>query len=130
MNFSNNFSQTHNFSLQELLSAIKNGSVSVQNFIDESSDFQFELNEGIVDVVEFLESSWHVAFLIGVAYVGGIFYLQSFMRNRKPIELKKTLFVWNILIGIFSLIGFARTAPQLLSIIRRPGGYYESICLP
>jgi len=124
MGFAHELLFVDNFTHQSFFDSLK---LSDENL---KQTFEFEHYKRLPDILEFLESSWYIALLVGAAYVGGVFYLQHYMKHRKPFELKGTLVAWNTLIGIFSLFGCWRTAPELLSVINKPNGLYESICQP
>jgi elongation of very long chain fatty acids protein 6 len=68
-------------------------------------------------------------FVFGILYLAVVFILQKFMKGRKALELKWPLFTWNFAIGLFSLAGFLRTAPDLLHDLQRPNGIHESACI-
>lgn len=79
---------------------------------------------------DFFERYWLLPFITGGIYLITIFSLQSFMRNRKPFQLKPALLVWNACIGIFSILGFIRTFPELYGIVTSgPDGFFRSICV-
>jgi hypothetical protein len=79
-------------------------------------------------VLEFLHENWWIPFSAGILYLAVIFALQEFMKERKALELKWPLFTWNLAIGLFSLAGFLRTAPELLHILQRTNGIHNSAC--
>lgn len=55
--------------------------------------------------------------------------MKQFMKNRPPFELKGPLIIWNLALGIFSLFGFIRSFPELVHVVRQPGGIYRSLCV-
>lgn len=72
---------------------------------------------------------WKLPFYSGGIYLVLIFSLQVFMRNRKALQLKRTLLIWNVAIGLFSIMGFIRTFPELYGIVTSsPNGFYRSVC--
>lgn len=79
---------------------------------------------------DLFKTYWMFPFVSGSVYLIVIFALQRFMRNRKPLQLKRSLLVWNIIIGLFSILGFIRTFPELYGIVTsRPNGFYRSVCV-
>lgn len=73
--------------------------------------------------------NWHFPLVMGVAYLAVIFGLEKYMRNRPAFKLKWPLFLWNVSLGIFSIIGFIRTAPEFFSILADADkGFYKGIC--
>jgi elongation of very long chain fatty acids protein 6 len=79
-------------------------------------------------VLEFMHENWWIPFSVGILYLAIIFILQEFMKGRKPLELKWPLFTWNFAIGLFSLAGFLRTAPELLYYLQETNGIHDSAC--
>ena len=51
------------------------------------------------------------------------------MKPYKPFGIQRALAAWNLLLALFSGIGFLRTAPHLLYYLYQRG-FYSSICLP
>jgi len=71
---------------------------------------------------------WELPFQVGVLYLLLIFGLQRFMRGRDPFHLKVPLALWNSALGLFSLVGFLRTAPEFFSILLAKDGLYKALC--
>lgn len=67
-----------------------------------------------------------VGFLLCAAYLIFNIVGTKVMANRTPFKLKRALQLWNLLLSVFSLIGFLRTAPHLLNTVIRDG-FYESV---
>jgi elongation of very long chain fatty acids protein 6 len=91
----------------------------------------YEFEKSSLDVgrvLEFMHENWWIPFSAGILYLAVIFALQEFMKGRKALELKWPLFTWNLTIGLFSLAGFLRTAPELLYILQRTNGIHDSEC--
>jgi len=105
----------------------------LQDFIasqNDSSDFDFEHYDGLAKAILLVESVWYFPFIIGAVYIGGVLYLQHYMKDKKPLKFSGLLFTWNLLVGLFSAFGFWRSAPELIKFIGKPHGFYESICIP
>ncbi|ODM97555.1 putative fatty acid elongation protein 3 [Orchesella cincta] len=79
--------------------------------------------------VSLMETNWKVAFYAAAVYIFVIFGLQNYMKSRPPFELRKLLFIWNLSLGIFSVIGFVRYVPGFLFVLNQPNGFYKSICV-
>jgi elongation of very long chain fatty acids protein 6 len=79
-------------------------------------------------VLEFMHENWWIPFSAGTLYLVVIFALQEFMKGRKALELKWPLFTWNLTIGLFSLVGFLRTAPDLIYILQGTNGMHDAVC--
>ncbi|CAL8097171.1 unnamed protein product [Orchesella dallaii] len=80
---------------------------------------------------EFFQIYWKLPFYAGGIYLATILGVQNYMRDKKALQLKKCLFMWNCVIGLFSILGFVRTAPELYGIVRESNGWniYRSICV-
>jgi len=84
---------------------------------------------------QFSAQSWTQAHWVplctvtGAAYVTLVFTGQSYMSSRAPFHLRGALATWSALLAAFSMMGFSRTAPELLNILRE-GGVQESVCNP
>jgi len=78
---------------------------------------------------QFVCTYWHYSIYIGIVYIVAIFSLQRYMSKRKPIRLKYLLFLWNICLGIFSIVGFARVSPPLFMVLMEKDGFYTSVCV-
>jgi len=92
--------------------------------------FEFEKSsmELFPSVGNYLYQNWHYSLVVGGFYLAIAFALEQLMKNFEPIKLKWSFFIWNMIIGIFSIVGFARTAPPLLYRLSLPDGFYKSIC--
>jgi elongation of very long chain fatty acids protein 6 len=66
---------------------------------------------------------------IVAAYLLSVFLSQKLMKNTKPLELRSSLFIWNILLAVFSVVGFLRTYPEPIHLLlNEPSGIYKTIC--
>lgn len=54
---------------------------------------------------DFITSYWKISYYASAIYVAVIFGLQRFMRDRPALKLKWPLFIWNTVLGIFSIVG-------------------------
>jgi elongation of very long chain fatty acids protein 6 len=71
---------------------------------------------------------WKLSIYASVIYVILIYLGQSWMKNRPAYNLRTCLTFWNVILALFSLIGFARTAPELWHVLHEPYGFYTSVC--
>lgn len=78
---------------------------------------------------DFVKSNYYYAIYASVAYVFTIFGLQCYMKDKQAFDLKRPLIVWNFGLGVFSIIGFARSFPGFISLLNKPNGFYNSICV-
>lgn len=79
--------------------------------------------------VDFATRNQVLALYAGAFYVLSIFGLKHLMKTRKPFQLKTPMFLWNMALGLFSIIGFSRIFPGFWKTLQQPGGFYTSICL-
>ncbi|ODN05541.1 putative fatty acid elongation protein 4 [Orchesella cincta] len=78
---------------------------------------------------DFFQDYWQLPYCTGGIYLATVLGLQSYMKNKKAIQLKPWLFMWNVAIGLFSIVGFVRTAPELYGILSSSNGFHRSICV-
>jgi len=71
---------------------------------------------------------WKFSIYASVIYVILIYLGQSWMKNRPAYNLRSCLTSWNVILALFSLVGFARTAPELWHVLHEPYGFYTSVC--
>jgi hypothetical protein len=90
--------------------------------------FAFE----IVDwrsVVQWMHKFWFIPHLVGLLYIGVIFGLRAYLRDKKALRSDKALALWNAGLGLFSAIGFARIAPQFFEeLVYEESGVHSAIC--
>lgn len=110
-----------------------NGCVFRQVFQDwpllRSAYTDFEINFNAWGFVNFAERYMNVAFIICAVYLAFCLFGQKIMANREPFKLKGALQLWNLLLSVFSFIGFFRTAPHLLNAVYQNGFYFSVSCL-
>jgi elongation of very long chain fatty acids protein 6 len=100
--------------------------VTIPNY---SHVFNFEEKFIHQDSRDWMQNNWtNVFFYIGI-YMALIFGGQHFMASRPKFELRGLLTLWNTLLAAFSIIGFTRTAPELVHVLRNHG-LYHSVCIP
>lgn len=98
-------------------------------YLERDSIYSFGFEE--VDLYywhELVGNHWEWALYVTLVYLATIFGIQHWMRSRPPFQLKWALFLWNFSLGIFSIIGFARTLPGFIQVLQMPHGFYQSIC--
>lgn len=78
--------------------------------------------------LQFGMSHWYYSIYASVSYVIAIFAIQWYMKDRPAFQLKTPLFLWNLCLGLYSIIGFCRYFPAFVSIFSKPNGFYNSIC--
>lgn len=86
----------------------------------------FEKRFNTLPVVNWMTyNSWVPIAAVSV-YLAFCYFGQRAMDPRTAFKLKKPLAAWNLLLSVFSLIGFLRTAPHLLYFGWRDG-FYSSV---
>ncbi|OXA47237.1 putative fatty acid elongation protein 3 [Folsomia candida] len=51
------------------------------------------------------------------------------MKTRKPFDLRKGLFAWNVALAVFSAFGFLRVFSELSDVLSGQNGFHRSICV-
>jgi len=77
----------------------------------------------------FIHETANAPVYIACAYLIVIFGLQIFMKHREPMRMKKLLVVWNAMLSMFSISGFIRMLPELVYLLKQPGGFHASVCI-
>lgn len=100
--------------------------VTVPNY---SYVFNFEETFSHLDTKIWMTKNWTNGFYYCGIYMILIFGGQHYMSTRPKFELRGMLCVWNTLLAAFSIIGFTRTAPELIHVLKNYG-LRHSICIP
>lgn len=79
---------------------------------------------------QWMEHHWTLCLYFIVAYCLFICYGPEYMRNRKPMNLKWTMTVWNFSLAIFSILACMTILPEFYSILSKPNGFHTSVCAP
>lgn len=79
---------------------------------------------------DWMHRNWSISIYASVTYAILIFIGQQLMKNRQPFELRKALLGWNMLLAIFSAVGFLRSIPELWYewTVSPIGGLQRSFC--
>jgi len=77
----------------------------------------------------FLFGNHTFPFYVAAVYVALIFGLQHYMKDKEAFKLRKSLFVWNFLLGIFSMVGFYRVTQEFVTIMQQGDGIFNSLCV-
>lgn len=89
----------------------------------------FEISFNALPFVDWTAANMHLSLVFSIGYIVLVFLGQRWMANAKPIKSNLALFLWNFLLAVFSIIGFFRTAPHLISFLY-DYGFRASICAP
>ncbi len=93
--------------------------------------FPFERSYFALDPYNFylwITDYWTISILASVLYLVVIFGIQRWMRDRKPYDLRYPLFMWNLGLAVFSILGSHRTFAELLFVLREHG-FEHSVCV-
>lgn len=91
--------------------------------------FNFEETFRHHETKVWMMKNWTNSFYYCGLYMILIFGGQHYMASRPRFELRGILCLWNTLLATFSIIGFTRTAPELIHVLRHHG-LHHSICIP
>lgn len=91
--------------------------------------FKFEDEFQHTDAKMWFTSYWTICFYYVGIYMLVIFTGQQWMANRPRYELRGPLIIWNLMLATFSIIGAARTVPEILHVTANYG-LYHSVCVP
>ena len=77
--------------------------------------------------VEFLEQYWYLSFVVSGIYLLLILLGTKWMNGKKRYDLRGALFVWNVGLASFSIIGTIALLPNLIhALVAR--GLWHSVC--
>ncbi|CAG2170180.1 unnamed protein product, partial [Oppiella nova] len=80
---------------------------------------EYERNFDYIKARKWMADNWHISIYLSIAY--------SQMQNRRAFQINKLLFVWNLLLSIFSTIGSIR-AIQEVGYVMKNDGIIASVC--
>jgi len=76
--------------------------------------------------LDWIERHWHFTIWLSCIYVLFLAVATTYMKNRKPFDLRVPLGIWSLLLAIFSLYGSIRMIPEWFD--RTSKGFIPSIC--
>jgi len=76
---------------------------------------------------DFMDSNPWVPILAVTVYGISIFLGKRYMKNRPAYDLRKLMAAWNLFLALFSIMGFTRTAPQVLHNLVNYS-WYDNMC--
>jgi hypothetical protein len=77
---------------------------------------------------QWFAENWSISLYFVAAYLIFIYLGQEYMKNRKPLDLKTFMILWNSALAIFSIRACFTVLPEFVSIIRGDNGYHKSVC--
>jgi len=96
--------------------------------VDYLSSFQFEKDFDLDGWREWFDRNWTITLYASFAYILFIFGVQSYLKTRSSFKLTGPLAIWNVLLTVFSLVVFIRTAPEMFVILTAENGFHNSVC--
>lgn len=91
--------------------------------------FDFEQRFNYMDKREWMIKNWKQCFYYVGIYMVLVFGGRLYMQSRSRFELRRLLFVWNLFLALFSIVGTLRTVPELTYVLRE-FGFHHSVCNP
>ena len=73
------------------------------------------------------QHKWYYSFYISVGYVVTVFALRRYMRDRERYNLRVPLFMWSLMLALFSIVGSARVSGPMLRHLMTYG-WESSVC--
>lgn len=92
--------------------------------VDALYPFEWERNFMGTEPCRTCRRLWWVSYVASSLYLVSLWIGSSYMRDRKPFDLKVPLAVWNLLLTIFSVVGMLRTVPHLFVLLGEFGFGY------
>ncbi|KAI1285169.1 putative fatty acid elongation protein 3 [Halotydeus destructor] len=74
-----------------------------------------------------LQANWFHSVVIAAVYLVLVLLGRSVMKSRSGFSLKSVLFIWNLLLAVFSAVGTSRCLPELVQMFT-VGGLRSAIC--
>uniref|UniRef100_A0AC35TI83 Elongation of very long chain fatty acids protein n=1 Tax=Rhabditophanes sp. KR3021 TaxID=114890 RepID=A0AC35TI83_9BILA len=115
------------FGLNEFAIYKNNNTETLSSKYEYEFTFPFEKIEDTKALTLMFQKYWYHSITVSVLYFVAIKALQKIMENRKPFELKYPLFLWNLALAIFSILGTVRFSEDFLHNWFNHGFTY-SIC--
>jgi len=92
--------------------------------------FEFEKNFDQGSARQWVQANWvPLCSSAGFVYLLLIYLGRTWMASRPPFNLRTSLAAWSFALALFSILGFLRTAPELVNILSSKG-LRGSVCDP
>ena len=76
--------------------------------------------------IKWINDSWHVPVVSICTYLVLIYVGQKWMANRNPYNLKRALFLWNVGLAVFSILGTITFLPSTVKAVFKYGIPYTA----
>jgi len=77
---------------------------------------------------EWFHGNFAIGGYISLLYMVSVPLGMLIMKDRKPFNLRDELVIWNVLLALFSALGFIRCLPEMIYILKQENGFHSSIC--
>ena len=88
---------------------------------------EINANYHIDFVSKLTDDYWYVPWISVTVYLALVAAGRKWMENRRPYGLRRFLFVWNVVLALFSIVGTVCTLPSLMTNLIG-SGYRHSVC--
>ncbi|CAG0884387.1 unnamed protein product [Cyprideis torosa] len=103
----------HNFS--QSVFQIPSTPLPVEQFFDAANCYRW------------LRANFPASIILSIFYIVAIFVFQDLMKTKPPIKLKIPLFLWNLSLALFSILGTYRLLPWAIKEWRTYG-FHRIVC--
>ena len=76
--------------------------------------------------IKWLSDIWHIPVAAICIYLVFIYVGRKWMANREPYNLKRPLFLWNVLLAVLSILGTINSLPSLVKTLLKNGIPYTT----
>lgn len=76
--------------------------------------------------IRWLGETWYLTVVTSCIYLALIYIGRTWMSNREPFQLKRALFMWNVGLAVFSILGAISILPMLIFSIYEYGLPYST----
>ena len=76
--------------------------------------------------IKWLNDTLHIPVAAICIYLVLVYVGRKWMANRKPYNLKRPLFLWNVLLAVFSILGTTNSLPSLVKAVFKYGIPYTA----
>ena len=90
--------------------------------------FDFECNHEFQVYHKWSHDRPYLPIIAVTAYLLAIYSGQKFMENRKPLQVKPLLFLWNASLAAFSILGTIRVYEDVFHVVKEIG-FHNSLCI-
>ena len=80
----------------------------------------------VQDAKQWADDIKHTSIIISAMYVFLVFAGQRIMKNKQALDLRMSLFLWNAILAVFSIVGALRVVENWLNSL--PEGLLYSVC--